>query len=132
MTARQQHTPEPWKIESVAAAMSTNQRDYLITYSDGELRSHIARLFDNSLCSEHGTTEANARRIVACVNFCAGIETDQLTERSIAGVYSLMRTAQEQRNELAEVLRALLDEQGRSYDQRREVMLRAANVLATL
>lgn len=60
------HTPAPWKIEASAAAMSTQQQDYLITYSDGDgLRSHIARLFDNALCTEHGTTLDNAKLIAA-------------------------------------------------------------------
>lgn len=68
------HTAGPWQIEPVAATLSTNQSDFLITHSDGELRSHIARLFDSSLCDEHGTTSANARLIAAAPDLLAALE----------------------------------------------------------
>lgn len=70
-----QHTPGPWKVESVPAVMSTLQKDFLITYTDDGLRSHVARLFDNSLCTEHGTTEANARLIAAAPELLAALES---------------------------------------------------------
>ena len=69
------HTIGPWTIEPVSAAMSTLQKDYLIVYSDGELRSHIARLYDNSLCSEHGTTAANAALIAAAPALLEALKT---------------------------------------------------------
>ncbi len=54
-----QHTPGEWKEEHISAD------DYIITYSDGNLRSHIAWIRDGALCEEHGITKANARLITA-------------------------------------------------------------------
>lgn len=68
------HTPGPWTIEPVSAAMSTNQRDFIISHSDGELRSHIARLFGNALCREHGDIAANARLIAAAPALLAALD----------------------------------------------------------
>lgn len=52
------HTPGPWKI-----MMESN--DAIIRYSDGELVSYVARIYDGTLCPEHGTVEANAHLIAS-------------------------------------------------------------------
>lgn len=52
------HTPSPWHLHK-------SESDFLIVYSDGVIRSHVARLFDSTLCEEHGSLAANARLIAA-------------------------------------------------------------------
>jgi len=61
------HTPEPWK---------TDEREILIFGNDGNL---TAIPF---MCAGRPseTPKANARRIVACVNACAGIPNDALND----------------------------------------------------
>ena len=66
-------TKGPWTIEPVAAYLSTQQQDYLITHSSEDLRSHVCRLFDNALCYEHGATEANAHLIAAAPDLLAAL-----------------------------------------------------------
>ena len=39
--------------------------DFVIVHSDGEIRSHIARLNWSTLAEEHGSIEANAR-LISC------------------------------------------------------------------
>jgi hypothetical protein len=58
-TMNTKHTPGPWKIEQ------GSNGDAVITHSDTELRSHVARIYAATLCPEHGTVEANARLIAA-------------------------------------------------------------------
>lgn len=53
-----QHTPGPWTIVK-------ESNDAIIRYSDGELVSYVARIYDTALCAEHGTIDANARLIAA-------------------------------------------------------------------
>lgn len=53
-----QHTPGPWTIIK-------ESNDAVIRYSDGELASYVARIYDAALCPEHGTVDANARLIAA-------------------------------------------------------------------
>jgi len=52
------HTPSPWHLQK-------SESDFIIVHSDGENRSHVAKLFDSTLCEEHGNLYANARLIAA-------------------------------------------------------------------
>jgi hypothetical protein len=52
------HTPSPWHLHK-------SESDFVIVHSDGENRSHVAKLFDSTLCEEHGSISANARLIAA-------------------------------------------------------------------
>jgi hypothetical protein len=52
------HTPAPWHLHK-------SESDFVIVHSDGENRSHVAKLFDSTLCEEHGSISANARLIAA-------------------------------------------------------------------
>lgn len=62
------HTPEPW---SCGGGIPTN------IWSEASRGIRIARTdFDGD--EQHPEAIANARRIVACVNACAGIETESL------------------------------------------------------
>ena len=58
------HTQEPWKVQHPHAG----QRGWEIADSSGL----------NQISQD--VTEANARRIVACVNACAGVDTDLLED----------------------------------------------------
>lgn len=52
------HTPAPWFIEKHEMGLGVRH------HSNG-LRSHVADLYDATLCDEHGNIESNARLIAA-------------------------------------------------------------------
>ena len=62
------HTPSPWHLHK-------SESDFLIVYSDGENRSHVAKLFDSTLCEEHGSLAANARLIAAAPDLLSALES---------------------------------------------------------
>ena len=77
------HTPEPWTAES-------QPRLSIIHGPNGE---HIA----DTGCwrdDEHPEMRANAARIVACVNACAGIPTEQLESGSVAQLIGAAKHAE--------------------------------------
>ena len=85
------HTPTPWHL------IQTERNDMVISYSDGELRSHIATCHDQALCPEHGTVKANAEFIVRACNhheeLVAALKNllpafDNESTRAIAQVYA--------------------------------------------
>ena len=94
-TTQDRHTPEPWLAQHSQICKGS------LAVSD-------------CFRAEDGSPEANARRIVACVNACAGYSTDALE----SGI-SVVRTAQKnmearalaeaQRDELAAALRGFVD-----------------------
>lgn len=62
------HTSEPW-----------SQRDqYVRAPAKGKLTPHIAQICCGNTARPTEQELANARRIVACVNACAGIPTEAL------------------------------------------------------
>ena len=63
MSNQVKHTAEPWHIRK--GSYVWNQQNEIIVSAE----------HDNGAVGED---EANARRIVACVNACAGIETTEL------------------------------------------------------
>ncbi len=56
------HTPEPWILDAACVAAESDQ------FNNGYYTAHC----------RGPDREENARRIVACVNFCAGISTENL------------------------------------------------------
>ena len=60
------HTPSPWHSHK-------SESDFVIVHSDGENRSHVAKLFDSTLCEEHGSISANARLIAAAPQMLAAL-----------------------------------------------------------
>lgn len=64
---KQSHTPGPWRIQPIEA-------DFVIVHSDGEIRSHIARLNWSTLAEEHGSIEANARLIASAPEMLDALE----------------------------------------------------------
>lgn len=79
------HSPEPWTFRPVAERDPHSRFDPLI----GRAGGWVARLFCEgssvrgltSLAPPLEVAEANAERIVACVNACAGIPSSVLTEK---------------------------------------------------
>lgn len=72
MTTDQKHTPEPWVIDE-RESLSTN------FYSDDATGSIIGECPDYSFAHRSiKERRANARRIVACVNFCEGLPSGEL------------------------------------------------------
>lgn len=76
------HTKEPWRVES------------------GDFRA--LRIFgqDRYITSLISNSEANAKRIVACVNACAGI-TNEALEAGIVG--DVLRNYMQDSNHIGEV-----------------------------
>jgi len=74
MTTEPKHTPEPWYAEEQEA------RAHIFAKHIG-MDCHVAKCFGPNPADVHEVFEiarANAARIVACVNACAGIPTEQL------------------------------------------------------
>jgi len=97
MSTEQQHTPEPWIV--------LNDSPPAIRRPNGDnIAPEVCHL-------------ADARRIVACVNACAGLSTDVIENiaeniAEIGGVYAIVARAAElleQRDELAQALAGVLD-----------------------
>jgi hypothetical protein len=115
----QDHTPEPWRL------LNHEWRNMLIYGDDprvkeGRFIAEVNLYFSGA--------EANARRIVAAVNACAGVPTAELEEVGghFGGVYAdaKKRIAErtEQRDRLLEALRAITeqDQHGRYFISVRE------------
>lgn len=75
------HTPEPWSVERCFNESGT--RDMTAGHTSVEIQHngfHIGTWVDN----EHNGYDPNSRRIVACINACAGIPTEAL-ENGVIG-----------------------------------------------
>jgi len=106
----QKHTPEPWQVFSIGTTTLISQQ----IDSEGRF-AHASVLFPTfhqcGLAAAREEQEANAARIVACVNACEGIETDALTEEvqrvgGFAAVLSVLENVKTERDALrAEVER---------------------------
>lgn len=107
------HTPEPWFIGDTPGYLALGQwKDGKSRFSDPiTIRSaahteEIATVWTYLL-----PTDANARRIVACVNASEGISTEALeaTKDIAMGGLATVKSIEEQRDELADVLRELVE-----------------------
>ena len=81
------HTQEPWKV---------------CHWKDDRRGFEIADRNQNRV--EFDMTEANARRIVACVNACAGVSNGELAMTTMSVVLARMNEAEQQRDELLAAL----------------------------
>lgn len=95
-----QHTPEPW---AVGTGYEQNDPGVFI-FSEGK-----SRFGSVIVSSDVEPSEANARRIVACVNACRGLSTDDLEKSGLVSAvgYELQRL-QVQRDELLSALKNLV------------------------
>lgn len=93
------HTPEPWRVGRPGAVVSD-------TPVPGMGGSDAVEYYGGHLIGE-SIIEANARRIVACVNFCAGVSTENLeTNEPLLWLAEQYNTGKAQRDELLETLEA--------------------------
>ena len=66
MTTETKHAPEPWKVGNYGQVMTT----------DG--RSIVVSGFSLTAGNPDPVGAINARRIVACVNYCQGVSTAEI------------------------------------------------------
>lgn len=105
MNSKQKHTPESW---------TTNGSSY--SYEGSDDKSHYAtvRAGDLSITVEGRTAEeaiANAARIVACVNACAGMDDPAEIIHGLHVARETLRTVAEQRDHLLSVLGRIADQE---------------------
>ena len=95
------HTPEPWRVGRPGTVVSD-------TPVPGMGGSDAVEYYGGHLIGE-SIIEANARRIVACVNACRGIGTDELEQHGLVSAvgYELMELTK-QRDELLEAAKAVV------------------------
>lgn len=68
------YTPEPWRVELVNHALGdTGDYEGVVEIRAGDAKRPMIEIWSDS-----DEAEANARRIVACVNACAGCATEIL------------------------------------------------------
>lgn len=94
-----EHTPEPW----VAITGGIFDPEVIITTQCrlGESLDEICGM-DIEFTGQHGIEQkANARRIVACVNACAGISIESLEAGGIGSILSL-GLEEQKRGDMAE------------------------------
>lgn len=70
------HTPEPWKLY---------RNDQSVGDAVGHAVCDVWPRGDDKIASEEG--KANARRIVACVNACRGLPTDEMEKSGLASAF---------------------------------------------
>lgn len=73
--SKTQHTPGPWRANKDHFGAVRSEPGFSIKGSNSEGVNAIAFLWSRDVEAEQ---EANARRIVACVNACEGISTEAL------------------------------------------------------
>ena len=99
------HTKEPWSIDEYGRVKADGCNEFLGVQVDG--------------FSLNGGEEskANARRIVACVNACAGLSTDDLEKTGLVSAvgYQLLN-ADKERYQLRELCGELLSELSGLYE----------------
>jgi hypothetical protein len=97
-----EHTPEPWRV-------SVDGEAVVIPCGNGE--ATVADCFDADREGFPATRKANARRIIACVNYCKGKTNAQLEDgdEGYPGIAHDFETMRLQRDALAEALRHLID-----------------------
>jgi hypothetical protein len=71
------HTHEPWKYQEGFANV------YSFSNGDWGTTQHIAKMNNEQIPGGKDEAEANAHRIVACVNACQGLGTEWLEQNKI-------------------------------------------------
>lgn len=77
-----QHTAEPWVAVDCLVALQV--RSGVTDVRIADLRSHVPRSAYDQLAPPRKGAEANAERLVACVNACVGLPTAALTNGALA------------------------------------------------
>ena len=95
------HTPEPWRVGRAGSVVSD-------TPVPGMGGSDAVEYYGGHLIGE-SIIEANARRIAACVNACAGMRNDELEGGLLIGVMQVKIDLLESlRDELLEAAKAVV------------------------
>lgn len=81
--SEQKHTPEPWGF----TRGTYHHTGYVVITAQGMTSESPLALINDIL----GDAEHDARRIVACVNACAGIPTEDLEDRNSLSAQALGR-----------------------------------------
>lgn len=101
------HTPEPWEVSD--AMCGRHSTSTVAIYHYDAARSHCTEVVEAGCkCGDEAVSKENARRIVACVNACAGIPTYQLlgvTDRPVL-LGDVVDVIRKQRDELLEIVEA--------------------------
>lgn len=92
-----EHTKGQWNYRRADDIESPSSKDYKIFSDDGALVAETFELIGKHRATDH---HANARRIVACVNACAGIENDELERVGYTELLESHRCYEQQRDEL--------------------------------
>jgi len=94
MTTKSAHTPEPWRLEK--GRWANEGRTFIKSDRNGMFKPFAAETTYAVAEDSHGSNkchdaaEANARRIVACVNACAGISTEALESGIVADMLAAL------------------------------------------
>lgn len=92
------HTPEPWQVHQDASG------DVFV--SSAKTSFHIAEIGSE----DDEAVIPDARRIVACVNACRGLPTEELEQKGlVAAVGTQLLDVEQQRDELLTALGALAE-----------------------
>ena len=114
------HTPEPWRVELRNEPLGdTGDYEGVVEILSGSAQRPIIQFWDES-----EESEANARRIVACVNACEGMDTESL--ESIAGRIAAKSVLQMHANYIRSKAKA------QSLEQQRDKLLAALTEIAEL
>jgi hypothetical protein len=106
---KQQHTAEPWKVDTLGGTTvwaSEKGGACIADCGTSDLNGHVGR-------RSVGEERANARRIVACVIACAGYTTEELEAQHPAPLVTKLLnqrdTAEQQRDKLLTASKVALD-----------------------
>lgn len=90
-----EHTPEPWRIGTPppnGEQTIGNEKGLMVAVAT----------------TGHGvSSRANARRIVACVNACAGLPTEFVEQFDVAGAFQAVHDLEQQRDDLLKAAEAI-------------------------
>lgn len=95
------HTPEPWRVELVNHALGdTGDYEGVVEIRAGDAKRPMIEIWSDS-----DEAEANARRIVACVNALEGLNDYALSGGwSFRGIEAYAKGLEKQRDELLAAL----------------------------
>lgn len=105
MSAEQKHTPEPWRVAKDTRTIVTNR-----------IQIAHAWMFGG------GQGVANAARIVACVNACAGMDDPQAVIDQAARAALMLGEALSERDKAVAESAAAMDRMVKVRDQRDELL----------
>ena len=103
------HTPEPWFY---------HRQGFSTVYIEARIGGGMLQEIAACGPCQDGTEQQdeNARRIVACVNACAGVSNGELAMTTMSVVLARMDEAEQQRDELLAALEFVMSAHGEQLD----------------